>query len=558
MIATVSAQILAWAHRSPEAPAITMGERRLSYAELGQGIQQIAAMATRRDLGTQKIVLVFLPQTIDAVICYFGLMHAGLIPSFMPLPSHKQDHHRYWESHKELLALIQPAAVIGPHEYLEEMRNAGLADCAGQLWPFEELTSAPLMETCPAPPASMADIALLQHSSGTTALKKGVALSHRAIDAQVRSYAQALRSSRSDVIVSWLPMYHDMGLVACTVTPLMLGQHVVMLDPFAWVANPQSLFAAITRHQGTLVWLPNFAFELLAKTVRPDSALFDLSSVRAFVNCSEPCKPRSFEAFHKRFAGIGVREEALQVSYAMAETVFAVTQTEVGEKPLIIHADARVLAETNKVITSGGDGSAVPLLSAGRPIAGIQVVIADAQGETLSDNCVGEIELAGEFLFSAYYGRETLTREKFRNGRYRTNDLGFFHEGELFVLGRNDDLIIVHGRNYFAHEIEALANAIPGLKPGRNVAIPVPNDLLATQEVVLIAEADEAQPRDLVQLKREVKAYVLQGMGLELRDVSIVPAGWLLKSSSGKISRNANLDKYLGGGQSAPNALEHA
>jgi fatty-acyl-CoA synthase len=556
MIATVSAQILAWAHRHPEAPAITMGERSLSYAELGQGIQQIAAMANRRDFGTQKVVLVFLPQTIDAVICYFGLMHAGLIPSFMPLPSHKQDHHRYWVSHKELLALIQPAAVIGPHEYLEEMRNAGLADSVGQLWPFEELARAALLEAYPPPPVDMADIALLQHSSGTTALKKGVALSHSAIDAQVRSYAKALGSSRSDVIVSWLPMYHDMGLIACTVTPLMLGQHVVMLDPFAWVANPQSLFAAITHHQGTLVWLPNFAFELLAKTVRPDPALFDLSSVRAFVNCSEPCKPRSFEAFHKRFAGIGVREEALQVSYAMAETVFAVTQTQVGEKPQVIYADASLLAETKKVVTAIGNAAAVPLLSAGRPISGIQVVITDEQGETLCEDCVGEIELAGEFLFSAYYGRESLTREKFRNGRYRTNDLGFFHAGELFVLGRNDDLIIVHGRNYFAHEIEALANAIPGLKPGRNVAIPVANDLLATQEVVLLAEASQEQQRDLVALKREIKAHIQQGMGLELRDVSIVPTGWLLKSSSGKISRSANLDKYLRREHAMPNTLE--
>jgi fatty-acyl-CoA synthase len=349
--------------------------------------------------------------------------------------------------------------------------------------------------------------------------------------------------ARTTWLVSWLPMYHDMGLIACTVMPLMLGQRIVMLDPFAWVADPQSLFAEITRHRGTLAWLPNFAFELLARTVKPEPR-FDLASMRAFIDCSEPCKPRSLDNFYRSFAAIGLRREATQVCYAMAETVFGVSQTCMDRPPTVLEASASVLSAQGRVEPAPPGETPLALLSAGKVLAGLRVSIVDDEGQALPEDRVGEIELDGDCLFEGYYKRETLTQERFRNGRYRSNDLGFMHGGELYVLGRNDDLIIVHGRNYFAHEIEAVANDVAGLKPGRNVAIPVSNELLASQEAVLIAEAD-GDVLDPIQLKRRIKDQVMQAMGLELRDVSIVPPGWLLKTSSGKISRSANRDKYL-------------
>jgi acyl-CoA synthetase (AMP-forming)/AMP-acid ligase II len=540
---SVTARQAAWASRRPDRPALTLGTETITHGQLRARIEQVAAAAQAGGLRPRDLALVFMPHGIDAVICYFGLMEAGVVPSFMPLPSAKQDPARYWAAHAALLELLRPAAVIGPDSQLAEMRAAGLDHYTPRLWTPQSLLESVTVVPSTHEPA-VDDIALLQHSSGTTALKKGVALSHRAILAQVDSYARAIAAGPEDVVVSWLPMYHDMGLIACTVMPLMLGQHVVMLDPFEWVADPQRLFAAITRHRGTLTWLPNFAFELLARTVKPLPE-FDLSSMRAFIDCSEPCKPRSFTGFGRRFAGIGVRRESLQVCYAMAETVFGVTQTRIGEAPRVLEISPSTLAARGEATPAHDGEEALPLLSAGRPIEGIEVWIADEAGHALPDGRVGEIELRGAFLFDGYHRREALTKERFRDGRYRTHDLGFLQEGELYVLGRSDDLIIVHGRNYFAHEIEAAVNDVRGLKPGRNVAIPVFNELLSTQEVVLIAESDPGAVFDELELKRRVKAQVLQAMGLDLRDVSIVPPGWLVKTSSGKISRGANKDKYL-------------
>jgi acyl-CoA synthetase (AMP-forming)/AMP-acid ligase II len=336
-------------------------------------------------------------------------------------------------------------------------------------------------------------------------------------------------------------MYHDMGLIACTVAPLVLGQTIVLLDPFEWVASPRILFDAITRHRGTLCWLPNFGFELLAKTVAPDPQAHDLSSIRAFVNCSEPCKPATFERFAAHFAPIGITPNSLQVSYAMAETVFAVTQTDPGSTVRVLAVDAARLA-TDKVVAPPA-GKALELLSNGLPIDGVTVTIASDDGQALPADRVGEIEIESAFLFDGYYRRDELTKQRFRNGRYRSGDVGFMHDGELYVLGRTDDLIIVHGRNYFAHEIEALANQVEGLKPGRNVAVGVSNEAMGSLEIILIGEA--LPEANVVHLKRNVKLAVSDAMNLGLRDVVIVPPGWLVKSTSGKISRSANLDKYL-------------
>jgi acyl-CoA synthetase (AMP-forming)/AMP-acid ligase II len=540
-------RVCAWGSSSADKVAIDEYGSTWTYRRLASGIDLWAGRFRERGLQPGDTVLLFLPQTAEAIAAYFGVMRCGAVPSFMPLPSPKQDPDYYWHSHADLLRLIRPAALVSLEAPLAAMHAAGFDALVPKLlavdgaWPEVAPWSGPS-------PGAADDIALLQHSSGTTALKKGVQLSHGAIARQVASYAHALRASADDVVVSWLPMYHDMGLIACTVTPLLLGQTVVLLDPFKWVAEPVSLLQAIHHHRGTLTWLPNFAFELLAKTVRFEPGSIDLSSMRAFINCSEPCKAATFDRFLAKFAPAGVRAEALQVCYAMAETVFAVSQTDLGQVVPRMNVDAQRLSE-EKLATSPRDaGSALELLSAGATIAGMNVTIVDADGQPLPPGHVGEIELSSEFLFDGYLNRPEITAQKLRAGRYRTNDMGFVHEGQVFVLGRADDLLIVHGRNYFAHEVEAVVNDVAGLKAGRNVAVAVFNEMLGSQDVVVIAELapGAAAPDDKgLALKRAVKHAVAESMGLELRDVRIVEAGWLAKTTSGKISRSLNRDKYL-------------
>ena len=537
--------ICAWAESQPDKPAILGELGTRTYAELAAEIDTWAARFAAAGLRAGDTALVFLPQSAAAIAAYFGLMRCGAVPSFMPLPSAKQEPGYYWSSHCSLLKLIAPAALVTTSRQISPMRDAGFAETVEKIFAIDD--NVDVARWRGASPGRADEVALLQHSSGTTALKKGVQLSHRAISLQIEAYAVALRAEREDVVVSWLPTYHDMGLIACTVMPMLLGQTLVLLDPFRWVSEPRLLLDAITTHRGTLTWLPNFAFELLAKTVRYEPGSLDLSSMRAFVNCSEPCKPQSFDRFLATFTAAGVKPEALQVCYAMAETVFAVSQTEPGRPVGRLTVDSGELASNRMVAAPRDAGSALELLCAGRPLEGVAVTIVDAEGKALPSDHVGEIELAAPFLFSGYLNRPEISAAKLRSSRYRTSDFGFLRNGELYVLGRADDLIIVHGRNYFAHEIEAVVNDVPGLKAGRNVAVGVFNEMLGSQEVVVIAESDPSSRHavDPLALKRAVKHLVAQHMALDLRDARIVAPGWLVKTSSGKISRALNRDKHM-------------
>lgn len=544
---SLSERICAWGESRADHVAIDEYGASWTYRQLATAIDRWAGRFRQCNLGPGDVVLLFLPQTAEAIAVYFGVMRCGAVPSFMPLPSSKQSANYYWQSHAELLRLIRPAALATLKQHVEAMQEASFDSLVPQLLAVDGF-SADDDPWRGHTPCTADDIALLQHSSGTTALKKGVQLSHGAVERQVSSYAKSLRASPDDVVVSWLPMYHDMGLIAGTVTPLLLGQTLVLLDPFKWVADPISLLCAIQRRRGTLTWLPNFAFELLTKTARFETADLDLSSMRAFVNCSEPCKAATFDRFLAKFASVGVRPHMLQVCYAMAETVFAVSQTPVDRPVRRLRVDPRLLTEAGLAREPTETSPGIELLSGGTAIEGMEISIVDSHGRALPTGNVGEIELSSSFLFDGYLNRPEATALALRSGRYRTRDLGFLHDDHVFILGRTDDLLIVHGRNYFAHEVEAVVNDVPGIKAGRNVAVAVLNEALGTQEVVVIAErAPEASisVKNILELKRAVKRAAAERVGLDLRDVRIVEAGWLAKTTSGKISRSLNRDKYL-------------
>ena len=532
------------ANNTPNKAAIIFKDVSISYEKVNDFTHKVRAWINQQNIEKGRIGLIFLPQTPQAIMWFFGLMSAGIIPSFMPLPSHKQDKEKYWESHKQLIELTNPSLIITTNEWLPAFDEVTEAiECT--VYDNDMLSSYVPNETVN---DTTYQVAFLQHSSGTTGLKKGVALSHEAVMDQIESYSASLSATSDDVIVSWLPIYHDMGLIACTIMPLIMGQTIVLLDPFEWVSKPISLLQAITKYGGTLVWLPNFSFEHLRRTIKPSKfESLDLSTVRAFINCSEPCKAETFDRFFKHFQDIGVTQEKLQVCYAMAETVYAVTQTEIGSIANKIWVDEQALLENRVLLTKFGEGS--QLLSCGKVIEGCQVKILYPDSSNLvSSGHVGEIVISGKFLFEGYYHRPEKTKEVFDGLYYRTRDLGFIHDGELYVLGRRDDLIISNGRNYFAHEIESIVNDLPNIKPGRNVALGVYNEQIGSNEIYLVQERikDESTDEDFdKQLIKIIRQAVQDEVGLLLRDVVLVDAAWLHKSSSGKISRELNKSKLL-------------
>jgi len=512
------------------------GETILTWRDLAADCGRFSAAYQRAGLRAGDQALIFLRHTPQLYGAFLGAMLTGVTPAFMPCSSPRQDPALYWSSHQALLGKIRPAAIVTDRATLAEMGDSGLELESSRIVLVEDTTPAPLSPTAMAEEA----IALLQHSSGTTGLKKGVALSFAAIVEQIESYAASIGLTSRDSIVSWLPLYHDMGLIACLILPAYFAIPVTHLDPFHWIGRPGVLFDHLAQRKSALTWLPNFAFEHLTATAGRRAASWDLSGVRAFINCSEPCRAATFDRFADAFAPAGVRPEQLHCCYAMAETVFAVAQTDLGRAPPArIHVDPASL-DRGMTPRSVSPGEGVELIETGGVIDGLVLSVRDENGVAISDERIGEIGLSGDFLFRGYNRDFERTARRLRDGVYFTGDLGFVRYGRLYILGRMDDLIIVNGRNLYAHEVEALVGAVRGVKPGRAVALGLLDERIGSETLVIMAERARSAGRADKDIRRDVMSAVHSVFNVTPRSVELMDKGRLVKTSSGKISRTEN------------------
>lgn len=542
---TLTASLVARAQGNPDRTALTFianGQHHpISAGEFLAQARAAAGHLAAAGVEPGDLVILVLQHSLDLIYSFWGAALLGAVPSIFPFLTEKLDPGLYRERVK---ILVQHSGAKTVVTYAENLA------------PFTELLAGIdvqilLTSDVPSPTSSVRtldvgrwtsdSIALLQHSSGSTGLQKGVALSHRAVLRQIDAYSRAIAlDADADVIVSWLPLYHDMGLIAGFVMPIVTGTHLVLMSPFDWVKQPGMLLEAISQHKGTLCWLPNFAYNLIARTLRPDLTL-DLSRMRAFVNCSEPVYAESHQLFSEKLAPYGLSPNALAVSYAMAENTFAVTQTAIG-------APARV--DTVEIAAIQARGQAKPaaqgkhFVSCGPGIETVELRILDAERNPLPDRRVGEIALRSEFMLSGYYKRPDLTEKAITaDGWYLTGDMGYLAEGELFITGRKKDLIIVGGKNIYPQDIEAIANRTPGVHPGRAVAFGVLDERLGSEKVVVVAEA--ATGADPAATERELRAAIVKETEVTLGDFRFVPRGWIVKTSSGKHARTDNREKYV-------------
>src|ERR1700749_2735379 len=372
----------------------------------------------------RKIVAVCLYHGLDLHAAFVGALLAGHVPTMIAPPSPRMEASKYTDSFCRMIAPIRPSCVVADGAALAKLDALALKD-----FPYSELIDAASVGDATASfepwEGDAEEVALLQHSSGTTGLQKGVALSHRAVLRHNRAYAERVGLTRDDVIVSWLPLYHDMGFVACFLLPLLARVPFVELSPFDWVLRPVSLFEQIHAHRATLCWMPNFAFLFMAATVRASQlAGLSLRSIRAWVNCSEPVQHSAHAVFVERFAEQGVSEKQLTASYAMAENVFAVTQTRAGVYK-VLRVNRRLFTDEPRVETDESE-DALAFVSNGTAVEGTEVAVIDERELAMPEGRVGELAIRGEYLFSGYFRREDLTREAMTaEGWYKTGDLGF-------------------------------------------------------------------------------------------------------------------------------------
>jgi fatty-acyl-CoA synthase len=528
--------VLEFIHENGNQERVTAGE---FYSEACL----FADALIKQGLQADDLVIVVLKHSRELLSAFWGSLLLGSIVSIFPYLTEKLDPQLYMERVKTLVANEGARAVITFPEFKDDLSNL-LRDVDCRVISTDEVLGG-FKKTgdgfIPSGEFQAGKIAFLQHSSGTTGLQKGVALSHGSVLNQIRSLSQALQFSATDRVISWLPLYHDMGLIGGFVLPIVAGIPLILLSPFHWVRDPKILFTYAAEHHATLTWLPNFAFNHCVRGIRrSDIQSLDLSSLRAMISCSEPVRRDSFELFLNRFQEHGIQSGMLQASYALAENTFAATQTVPGEPPYYDWIDINSLQKDKyaEPVAPESDGS-FPMVSNGKPIPGTEVAIAGPDGKLLpeSSNC----------LLTGYYLRPELTDQAMKDGWFHSGDIGYMADGNLYVSGRMKDMIIVGGKNVFPQDLEAIANIVPGVHPGRVVAFGVDDIKLGSEGVIMICEveADHISDEEKNRIESEIRQRIVRETEVVLKELRLVDERWLIKTSSGKIARNDNREKYL-------------
>lgn len=541
-------------HSTPERVAVTLqfsntDDLPISVDQLLRGASSYAKVLAKAGIQPGEVVVLILQHGEALLYAFWGSILHGASPSIMPFLTEKLSPERYRADLSALISVAQPAAIITYPEFELEVRSAlkeGDAVREVLITNQVEIQSEIDFDSLLGFQRKPEDIVLLQHSSGTTGLQKGVALSHQAVFNQLNAYSKALALTESDVIVSWLPLYHDMGLIAGFLLPILSGVHLVLMSPFDWVRAPYKLMKSVSKYRGTLSWLPNFAYNFCAQKIRDRHIEgVDLSSWRAVINCSEPVRWESHQAFYEKFKPYGLKLESLQASYAMAENVFGVTQSSLGNVPVVVELDREAFM-SERVAKSPIDGRpAMKMMSSGRPLENVQVKVLDESGNEVAERVIGEVALQSDCMLTGYYHRDDLTQKAFQDGWYLTGDYGFITDGELFVSGRKKDIIIVGGKNVYPQDLESLTYEVPGVRAGRSVAFGTFDEEQGTEDVVIIAEVDSDDPAEHQKVADAIRLHVTKNSAIALRYVKVVDPKWILKTSSGKTARSANKEKFL-------------
>ena len=419
--------------------------------------------------------------------------------------------------------------------------RGGVRDEASNWRPVENLTHHARGE----------DIAFLQYTSGSTGAPKGVVLTHANLLANIRSMIDGVKVTQSDILVSWLPLYHDMGLIGAWLAPLFAGIPTMIMSPLAFLSQPERWLRAIHRHKATLSPGPNFAYELCVRKIAdkdlegPDR--LDLSSWRAAMNGSEPVQAATLDRFADRFGPYGLRREALLPVYGLAENSLAISATDLKSGYRVDRIGRETFESSGHAIpASKYDAGALEFVGAGRPLRDVECRIVTNSGEEAGERVEGHLWFRGPAATSGYYKNPEATSELMRgDGWHDSGDLAYMADGDLFITGRAKDIIIKAGRNLYPHEIEQIAGHVNGVRPGCLVAFGAADQRSGTERFVVVAEI--RTPGDEKRISAEISAVVQEVMGLPPDVVELVPPQSIPKTSSGKLRRSETKRRYLEG-----------
>jgi acyl-CoA synthetase (AMP-forming)/AMP-acid ligase II len=367
--------------------------------------------------------------------------------------------------------------------------------------------------------------------------------------ANIRAMGEAMEASSRDVFVSWLPLYHDMGLIGAWLGSLYFAAPVSIMPPLAFLANPVRWLSTIHRHRATLSAAPNFAFELCMKSIGDDEIQgLDLSSLRMVVNGAEPVSPSTIRRFTERFRLHGFRPEAMAPVYGLAESSVGLAFPPGGRQPLIDRVQRDALSAHGKAMPAAPkDATALEFVACGRPLPRHQIRIVDETGRELPDRQQGRLQFKGPSATKQYFRSEEKTRALFDGEWLESGGLGYIAEGDVFITGRIKDMIIRAGRNIYPHELEELVGNIEGVRKGCVVAFSSPDERTGTERLVVMAETRIAEEYGVERLRSRIVEASLALLDMPPDTVLLVPPHTVPKTSSGKIRRSAARSLYESG-----------
>jgi len=517
----------------------------LTYRQLQEGAVAVAARLQYGGLQRGEPVVIMLPTGRDYFFAYLGVLLAGGVPAPIYPPVRRSQIEDHLRRHRAILKNCGASVmIIMPEAKLFAQALKAQVENLRSLPTVAELSSGPGIYQ--APRLGCNDIAFLQYTSGSTGNPKGVVLTHANLLANIRAMGEAVRVSSIDIVVSWLPLYHDMGLIGAWMSSLYYAAQLVLMSPLRFISRPQHWLWAIHRWRGTISAAPNFAYELCLKRI--DAAGLqglDLSSWRVACNGAEPVSPQTVEDFCSKFGTYGFRRAAMMPVYGLAESSVGLTFPPLDRGPLIDVIQRESFLSYGRAVPAGdGDAKALRFVACGRPLPNHEIRILDHAGRELPERCEGRLQFRGPSATSGYFRNAPETESLFQDDWLNSGDMAYIAGSDVFITGRKKDILIRAGRNIYPQELEEAVGGLSGIRKGNVAVFGAADPATGTERLIVVAETREKTPERLDALRQEIDALAIDLTGAAADEVILASPGTILKTSSGKIRRAGNRQLY--------------
>ena len=548
-------EVLEWHVKThPNRPHITLfsnqnSDEVITYLELWKGAEIVAAGLQQLGLEPGDSVLIMLPTGTEYFFTFMGVLLAGAIPVPVYPPGRLKQIEEHLQRHTAIAnnSLARILVTVNEAKQFTKFLRTQVVNLQHVLTvPELNQTGSKALSEFRRPVISSENIAFLQYTSGSTGMPKGVVLTHANLLANIRAMAKVINVSSEDIFVSWLPLYHDMGLIGAWLGSLHFACQLVIMAPLAFIARPQRWLWAIHKYGGTLSAAPNFAYELCVRRIDDkDIEELDLSSWRIACNGAEAVNPDTIRRFIDRFAGYGFRPESMMPVYGLAESSVGLAFPNPGRPAIIDRIDRNLFMDIGQAIQVDKTGTDVlEFVSCGQPLPGHQVRIVDGADRELPERREGSLQFTGPSSTSGYFKNPEKTRELFHGQWLDSGDKAYLAAGEIYITGRSKDMIIKAGRNIYPVELEDAVGKVAGIRDGCVAVFGSRTTNNATERLIILAETRKKGKEDLERITNRINTIVTDLTGTPPDEVVLAPPNTVLKTSSGKIRRNASRDVF--------------